>query len=412
LLTGKYHKDFKERLGIFPEHLLKEIKGKDVVWVHAVSVGEIMAARNFCDRFLNKYPSKKLLISTVTKTGNDMAKKFFSKRASIIYLPLDLSWIIQKVLDKLSPQLFIMMETEIWPNLINSLSLRRIPVIIMNGRISPKSFSRYMKIKFLMKPILKKISLFCMQNTSYAQNIKAMGAPEDRIVVTGNMKFDAALKTLEHKDPNIIRKELGINPDEKVFIAGSTHPGEDEIILEVYRELLKDFKDLRLIIAPRHIERAKDIEMLAKTMKFSPTKISTIHDPRSTIHHPVLILDTMGRLSELYSIATVVFMGGSLVPKGGQNILEPAILGKAIVFGRNMFNFSDITSFFLNKKAAFTAQSKNHLLELIKKILSDRNLENQTGARAKAAVEENLGASRRNLEEVGRFVGRLKGVEP
>ena len=402
VFTGKYHRDFKQRLGIFPQKVLKEIQGKDVIWVHAVSVGEVMAVRAFCESFLDKYPSKRLVISTVTKTGNDVARRLFDKKVTIIYLPLDLSWVVNRVLDKFMPKAFVMVETEIWPNLLNSLARRKVTVIMINGRISPKSFERYMMVKFFMKPILEKITLFCMQNRDYAERIKSIGAASDRVVVTGNMKFDAVSRIPSHIDVDALRSDLGLDKEEAVFIAGSTHPGEDEIVLDVYKKLLKEFPDLRLIIAPRHIERTKEIENLVKRANFTPVRISqTNHELRTTNHdNSVFILDTMGRLSQLYSIATLVFMGGSLIRKGGQNILEPAVLEKPIVFGPNMFNFADITRLFLNRHAACMVKDKEELLEISRNILSDTKLRESLAENAREAVEESLGASRKNLEKL------------
>jgi len=402
LFTGRYHKDFKQRLGVLPQDLLNVLDGKDIIWVHAVSVGEVMATRSFSEGLLEKYPSKKLVISTVTKTGNDVAKRLFGNKVTVIYLPLDISWIVNKVLNKLKPKLFVMVETEIWPNLLNALAKRKTPVVMINGRISPKSFKRYMLIKPFIKGILKKITLFCMQNNDYAKKIEAMGAPREKVRVTGNMKFDAASGMLEQANQDILMNEIGLKSNESVFIAGSTHPGEDEIIIEVYKKLLDFFPSLKLIIAPRHIERTPDIENLAKKLGFTPIRLSKINRDREPIsdNNNILILDTMGRLSQFYSIATLVFIGGSLIQKGGQNIVEPAVLGKSIMFGPNMYNFSDITNSFLNKSAACMVKDSVELLEVSKNILNNSEKRRELGRRAKEVVRNNLGASQRNLEKL------------
>ncbi len=329
-----------------------------------------------------------------------------------------MTWAVNRSIRAISPKLFIIMETEIWPNLVTCLYKKDIPVIMINGRISPGSFERYMHISRFMKPVLKKFKLFCMQNEDYAEKIKKIGAPQENVLVTGNMKFDSAAKISSTIDEERIRKELNLSGDEMIFIAGSTHQGEDEIVLNVYKNLIKEFPILRLIIAPRHTERTKDIEELAGKKGFVVLRVSSpkpkAHSPKPKAQSPkpkaqspkpiVFILDIMGRLSHFYSIADIVFIGGSLIPKGGQNILEPAVLGKPIVFGPNMFNFKELAELFLERKAAYRVQDEKELFNVSKNLLSNGEARKTTGLNAKEAAATNIGASLRNLAKVERYV--------
>ncbi len=398
VITGRYHKDIWQRFGVYPKRLLDGIEQKKVIWLHAVSVGEVMAARVLCNDLLKRYPKKTLVISTITKTGNTIANKLFKNEATIIYLPVDISCVVNRVLERIAPELFIMVETELWPNLITALHKKSIPIVLVNGRISPKSYDRYKKVHFIIKGILNKISLFCMQNKTYAKRIEDIGAKEKQVKITGNMKFDAAEYNTA-LDTETIRRDLGLK-DELLLIAGSTHRGEEETVLKVYKRLLEDYPDLRLLIAPRHIERTKEIERLIYKFGFKPIPTSKIALQGVDEKPPVLLLDTMGLLGQLFSIATVVFMGGSLVPKGGQNILEPAVFSRPILFGPHTFNFKDIVETFLEGDAALMVKDVDGLFETLKVLLKDAKMREDLGARAESLVKENRGASRRNMDEI------------
>ena len=249
LCKRKFHQGFRMRLGILPE----DLELNQPIWLHAVSVGEVMATRKVIAELRVTYPDKKFLVSTVTPTGNKIAKGIARPSDFVSYLPLDLSFIVRYVVDRIKPSLFVIMETEIWPNLISYLYRKNIPIILVNGRISNRSFGGYRIIKFLFKPLLNKINLFCVQTKVDAERFLRLGVPQEKIKITGNMKFDIAdLK----KDYTDYRLKLGLDAQERLLVAGSTHPGEEEVILSIYKELLRDFPDLQLLIAPRHPERA------------------------------------------------------------------------------------------------------------------------------------------------------------
>lgn len=382
--------------------LPKDIGLNRPIWIHAVSVGEAMAVKGLLEELRLNYPEKKFVISTVTVTGNKIASGLAKEGDFVTYLPLDFSFIVKSVVNRINPAVFIITETEIWPNLIATLYKRDIPIILVNGRISDKSFRGYSCVKFLLKPVLKKISLFCVQTDCDAQRFMRLGVRKDKIRVTGNMKFDAAFGAL-HK-PELLQLVK-----EKVFVAGSTHDKEEEMVLDVYGKLRADFPGLRLLIAPRHPERVSDVEKIIIKYGFSPIRISSLNKPISNkdSENTVLILDAVGQLLSYYAAADIVFVGGSLIKKGGHNILEPASVGKPILFGPYMFNFRDIADLFLKQKAGILVRNMEELYSGIKNLLDNPDKMSNLGETARVLVLKNRGATKKNLELIKRL--QIKG---
>jgi 3-deoxy-D-manno-octulosonic-acid transferase len=384
------------RLGILPPNVINKLKDQKVIWMHTVSVGEVQAVSTLVKDLKQQYPDYLLVISTVTKTGNKIVQSLIKPDNLAIYSPLDIGFIVNRVVNLVNPQLFIIAETEIWPNLITSLAKRAIPVVLVNGRISAASFKGYKLIRPFLKEVLKNFSLFCVQTKEDAQRITELGAAQAKVKVTGNMKFDiSSLEFIVHNS------ELGLKENEQLFIAGSTHRGEEKIILEVCKELIESHPNLRLLIAPRHIERVQELEELISGMGFESQRVSnisrfTIHDSRFT--NSVLILDTIGQLKDLYARADIVFIGGSLIPHGGQNPIEPAVFSKPILFGPYMSNFSNIAKLLLNKRAAMMVKDLQQLKDSCLELLNNPVLRKELGERAKELVQENRGASLRNME--------------
>jgi len=402
------------RLGFFSPSLLAKIK-KPTIWLHAVSVGEISSAVSLLNNLRKKYPEYQLVISTVTTAGNRIAQQVASNKDLVVYLPYDLSFIVNKVIKKLSPQLFIILETEIWPNLISILAKKKIPLLIVNGRISNKSFKKYQKIKFLLSSVLRKVNFYCMQTKEDSQRIISLGAPREKVGITGNMKFDSEVPGDRYK-----KSDLGLKEENILFVAASTHPGEEEIILEIYKQI--DRKNLRLLIAPRHIERIPQIEKLVQKQELVTQRLSDffislsadetmpardrerLFSDTTLSSSTILLLDTIGELSSLFGIADIVFVGGSLVKRGGHNILEPAFFGKPILFGRYMFNFQEVAALFLQGKGAIVVDNAQELKEAICNLLDNRGRREELGKRARQILEENRGATERNMEVIGRFM--------
>jgi 3-deoxy-D-manno-octulosonic-acid transferase len=293
-----------------------------------------------------------------------------------------------------------MVETEIWPNIIKELSSRSVPCVLVNGRISDRSFGRYRLVKPFLSGTLKKIGLFCMQSLPDAGRIKALGAPDVNIRVTGNMKFDADVRADTVKAEEA-KNKMGLSGGGRLLVAGSTHPGEETVILDVFARLSVEFPDLKLLIAPRHIDRAGDVGRIIARHGFTPIRLSTLGPRQNGNGGPqVYLLDTIGQLRDIYSIATLVFVGGSLVPHGGQNPIEPAVFGKPVIFGPHMFNFREITRAFVDNDAAMLVKNDEGLLAAIKALLTDPKLCSDMGKNAAAAIIEKRGVTNRNIEEI------------
>jgi len=384
------------RLGIFSPDFISRFKDKKLIWLHTVSVGEANAACTLVSQLKEIYPNYNLVVSTVTQTGNKIAQKLIDSDDVLIYAPLDVSFIVKKVINLIKPQVFIVAETEIWPNIITSLTRNNIPVVLVNGRISGSSFSGYKVIQPFLKGILGKIKLFCMQTEEDAKRIIQLGAKSSQVKITGNMKFD--IERLEDKRK---KKDLGLAEDDELFIAGSTHQGEEEIVLKTYKELIKVYPKLKLLIAPRHIERTREVERLIYRFGFKPQRISQLEKGLRTI----FILDTIGQLRSLYSLADVVFVGGSLISRGGQNPIEPGLFSKPVIFGPYMSNFSDAARAFLDKKAAIMVNNAQGLQDAVSKILNEPGLKEKLGKAAEELICEHRGASIRNAELIKEVCG-------
>lgn len=383
------------RLGFLP----KNLNLNRPIWIHAVSVGEVISLKPLLEELRKTYPQKNFVISTVTATGNKIARACTAKGDFVTYLPLDFSFIVSCVLNKINPSLFILAETEFWPNLLTALSKKNIPVTVVNARISDRSLGGYRALKFLIKPLLDKVSLFCAQSERDKERLVSLGAAPDKIKVTGNMKFDTLVSGKSLKDN---KAGLGITAREKIFIAASTHPREEEIALKLYKKLYAEFNYLRLIIAPRHPERSVQIINLIRNYGFNAKRTSFLNEPagqeRSEAKPVVFVLDTVGQLMDFYAISDIVFVGGSFVKVGGHNILEPALFGKPVFFGPHMFNFRDITALFLENKAAVMAHSENELYIKIREALNNPAGIKGISERARNLISRNQGATRKSLD--------------
>lgn len=394
LVTRRYHARLFERLGIFGKGFFKQMGEGRIVWLHAVSVGEVMAAAPFINGFHSRFPGYKLLISTVTRTGNSVASRIKGKDDALIYFPLDLSFVIMRLLARLRVKLFIVMETEIWPNIITAFYKKGIPVMVINGRLSQRSFRAYKTAAFLMRPIFAKISMFCVQTRDDGARLEELGVDRRKIRITGNMKYDVSPSRPDASGG--IKRSMGIPAERKILVAGSTHRGEDEIILDAYEELLKKFSSLSLLIAPRHIERTDEIGRLIVKRNLKWARFSSLRGDSWGGH--IIVLDVIGRLSGLYSIADIVLIGGSLLPAyGGHNLLEPAVLKKAILFGPHMSNFKDMAAEFLEGGAALQVAGPDELKNRCDELLRSPLVATGLGEAAFNIIEKNRGASQKNM---------------
>lgn len=392
ITTPKYRPGATQRLGFYPQEAAGKLRGRKVLWVHAVSVGEVIAALPLVRELRRRYPDRKIVVTTVTATGNRIARAQAKEADVILFFPFDLKPVVDKTIRLIHPSLFILIETEIWPNCIHALFLGKVPTLIVNGRISQGSFSGYRRVRFLMKRVLTEITAFSMQTGEDARRIISLGAPPDRVHNSGNIKFDVSARYIEEEEKEQIRRELLIPEKGPILIAGSTHRGEEEIIIESYRELRKNHPDLSLILAPRHPERCNEVEELLRRAGLPYQKRSCPEEDKE-----VLLLDTVGELSRLYGIATVAFVGGSLVPNGGHNILEPAVYGVPVLFGPHMENFPEISKVMKARQGGINCKDKTQFGQAVADLLKDRTKREAMGRAGRDIIEENQGALEQTL---------------
>ena len=394
-----------------PAPLIKGGKG-GLIHIHAVSVGEVIAAVPFINELKRRHPEMRIVLSTVTPTGNEVAHKRLPEVDHIVYFPFDLTWSVRRFVNRIQPDLYISVETELWPNFLRQVKLSGAKTIVINGRLSLSSFKGYSKVRPFMRKVLSNIDLFCMQSEEDARRIREIGVSEKAVRVTGNMKYDQ--KFVEMGEDAVLNKMrlFGINEGDKVIVAGSTHPGEDEIILISYKECLKDDEKIRLIIVPRHIERAGDIEKLIENAGFKTIRRTELTDSgRDTPLPPIIIVDTIGELSTLYNLATIVIIGGSFVPHGGQNPLEAMYYKKPVIFGEHMFNFQQITEEILSSGAGMMVKKGADLTRTLKVLLNDKSKPKEMGEKGYGIIIKNRGAVERNLAMVEKFWFIRKKVE-
>ncbi|HQJ14997.1 MAG TPA: 3-deoxy-D-manno-octulosonic acid transferase [Candidatus Omnitrophota bacterium] len=399
MLRGKFHPGFSRRLGIYPASGRRFSRP---IWIHAVSVGETVNMRRFFQGLCAEFPGEQYVLSTVTPTGNSIAAKFARPQDIVTYLPLDLSFIVNSVLERVGPRLFIIAETEFWPNLLSALHNRGVPVVIVNGRISDKAASGYRKVRWLIAPLLSRISLFCMQSSQDAERVISLGARPETVKVTGNMKFDQPVPDSLQQDTRI-RERLGIRADEKCLVAGSTHPGEETQVMQAFSQIARNDSRVRLIIAPRHPARAPEVEACVRRHGFVPVRVSAMASPQSR-KECVFIVDTIGELLSYYAVSDVVFVGGSLVSHGGQNFLEPAFLAKPVIVGPSLFNFRDIARQFLDQGAAVMVGNAGELSNAVRTLLADERKAAELVRQASRLIQENRGATERNLSYIKEFI--------
>jgi 3-deoxy-D-manno-octulosonic-acid transferase len=395
LWKGKWHDGFYMRLGISSLRWLKdEIDGKKSIWVHAVSVGEVLAVLDLIEEIQRKFAEYKIILSTVTPAGHELARARLKNKCLVIFAPVDFSWAVRKYAEVIRPQIYIGAETEIWPNLYLCLNKRGVPIVQVNGRISDKAFKGYRRINILTKNVLRAVHTFCMQSPRDAERIISLGADPGRVYVAGNLKFDNLPQA------GFARQEdWGFAPEDKLFIAGSTHPGEEGILIDVFKRLSRDVPQLRLVLAPRHVERARDVLRLAgqsglKAVRFSECDKTTRVDGR------VVVVDTIGHLRDLYGLAEIVFIGKTLAVGGGQNMIEPLNFGKPTFVGPYTENFKDITRIFVEAGALIQVSGKEELLPRLRALLKDPDRMREMGASAKKVIRNHQGATAKTMDVI------------
>jgi 3-deoxy-D-manno-octulosonic-acid transferase len=395
----KYVRSLRQRLGYLP--LSFNIDGDESIWIHAVSVGETLTARALIGELKARYPALKLFLSTTTMTGHEVARAL-ADVDGVFYFPLDWGFTVRRTLDVVRPRLFVMMETEIWPTVLRECRERGIATMLANGRVSKRSFARYTLIRRFFRRVLDDVDRFCMQSEEAARRMVALGADPSRVVVTGSLKFDSldwpGVGPHGQSRDRVLRY-FRLSPGRPVVIAASTLRGEDQAAFEAFRRVQARWPDALLVVAPRHPERFDEVTRQATEEGFRVVRRTNLPVDQSP-DADVVVLDTIGELARLYQIASVVFVGGSLVDAGGHNILEPAMFGKAIVFGPHMHNFAEISAEFLRGGAAVQVSSTRELGETFVALVGDGVRRASLGAAARAIVESNRGAKARTMAVV------------
>ena len=400
----KYRDGLCQRMGFMPKSVHDQLKGVHPIWVHAVSVGEVIASIPIVKKIKEVYPQKKIVFSTITSTGSDTARQKIPEIDFLIYFPYDFFYIAKKVITIINPCMFIHTETEIWPNFLFLLHQKEIPSIIVNGRISSKSCRHYKLFGWFFKKVFNKVSAFGMQSLVDYQRVIDIGANPQKVSITGNMKFDQKNRDTNDRCKEKLLNELNLGLENRIFIAGSTHSGEEDIILDVFQQLIKKYLNLILILAPRHPERFSEVEKLVKKKGFAVCRKSQIKKNQHLLKSQVILLDTIGELAKFYSIGELVFVGGSLVNIGGHNILEPLVYKKPVIFGPYTQNVAEFVDVLLEFGAGILVTTKDDFLFQAQRLLSDKEEAQRCGERGFQVIKVNQGATEKNFEIIKRFL--------
>ena len=401
----KYVGSVGQRMGRLPVSF--NLDGDPSIWIHAVSVGEALTARALIDDLKERYPGLRIFLSTTTLTGQQIARTRLQGVDAVFFFPFDLPVFVRRTLRLVKPRLFVMMETEIWPNLLRACREQGVKTMLVNGRISSRSFPRYRLARRFFKRVLADVDRFCMQSDESARRIVEIGADPQRVTVTGSLKSESLDRpsAIPGRGPARVLRYFRVAASRPVFIAASTLKGEEDPVLQAFAAVRRALPSTLLVLAPRKPERFYEAENLARAEGFRVvrrTNLTVDAEPRAD----VVVLDTLGELAHVFQIATVVFVGGSLVAQGGHNILEPAVHGKPIVFGPHMQNFAEIAETFLSHQAAVQVGSAEELTSAVLRLMNDPIERARLGAAARAIVEANRGAKPRTLDAIDALLPR------
>lgn len=384
---GKYH-DFFQRCGIYDREIISRVKQKKIIWIHTVSIGELLASLPLIGEISSKFSNYSVIVSCVSRTGRLIAEEKLPEDIIKIFLPFDFSLTVELAMMKLNPEIFISIETEIWPNLFRVLKRKNIPIIILNGRISQRSFKRYLSVKFLIKRIISSVDLFVMRSRADAERIILLGAEKKKVSVTKSIKFDQAYYlSLSKKSPEIEK----FNGPTVVF--GSIHRGEEQGVVEIASKIIEKYRDINIVIVPRALDRTNIFNLLEERgllfERFSSKKTSKF-----------LVVDRYGVLTEFYRICDIAYVGGALVPAGGQNPLEPLAFKKPVIYGKFHWDFEEEWDLILKAEAGFEVNSFDECLEKIEFLLNNPEICSKMGESGYKMIYENKGATAQMLELV------------
>ena len=399
-LSGRYKNGFGERLGFVPLTLTKRLSGSPRIWMHAVSLGEVKIAVPLVKALKKIMPGCSVIISTTTEHGRNLAMETFGEDTPVVYAPIDFIGSVRKALSRVRPDVFVLLETEIWPTWIAEARRMGIKTAVINGRISGRSISSYFKLRPLFREVLKNIDAFSMILEEDATRIRKMGADPSKIEINGNAKYDLLASSTDPAMETEMRELLNLDASHTVFVAGSTRPGEETMVLDAYRQILAKFPNTILIIAPRHIERTPQIETMIEGQGFTYQLRNELGIAGRKRTEPVVIMNTFGELFKLYSVGTIVFCGGSLVPLGGQNPLEAAAWGKVVFYGPSMEDFLHARTLLDEVGAGVPVSSPETLAEKAIWFLSHPDALKTNGARAREVVIRNQKAAERHARVI------------
>ena len=404
LVKKRLQRGLKPRFGVLDSDLRH--LPQPVIWLHAVSLGEAMAAIPLLRALKRAWPHGTLVVSTITETGKEVVFKQLDGVARHCYAPLDFPWAVSRYVRGLNPSLFILMESEFWPNLLRCLHRHHIPVCLVNGRISSRSYARYRLVPGFTRQVFGNLNLALVQSERDRERLHALGVPQEHVHVTGNMKFD---QVHDFASVALTRSDLGLGDEDRLWVAGSTHAQEETEILQSYQDILNVIPKVILLLAPRHIERIDQIEQGIREFGMVPLRRSRISSQAMNplVRGPrVILLDTRGELASLYRLGEFCFVGGTLVPVGGHNLLEPAQWGKPVLFGPFTDHCRDVAQLLIDEGAGIEVKNRDDLVKQIERLAADCELAKEMGRRAIAAVEQRRGVVARNVQKIGALINQ------
>ena len=399
----RYRTGWAQRFG----NIARKYPAKKCIWLHAVSVGEVNAAKTLIEGLEKRFGDFEIVISATTDTGFARANTLFGAKHTVIYFPFDFSWIMKRAFRNIQPSICLLMELEVWPNLVQIAQRLGVPVVVINGRMSDKSFAGYSKIKPLAKKIFQNVSLVLAQTDEYAQRFRGIGVPDERVVVTGSLKYDTAQITDRIDGADALAAQLNIG-NERLWVAGGTGNEEEKLLLDVYKNLREQdqFSDLRLVIVPRKPERFDEVAQLIADAGSDFVRYSSIKNGDASWPDkvPVIFGDTMGDLRKFYSLASIIFVGRSLVPMGGSDMMEAAALGKCTIFGPHASNFKQTVDALLEEQGAIMVKDKRELLETMQKCLLKPDFAGQIAQNGREVIRKNQGATRKTIDQIAKLL--------
>ena len=400
LRYGKYREGWREKF--FGSVLSRTGKNK-CLWLHAVSVGEVNLLAPLIARWESLYPDWECVISTTTLAGFALARKRYAPR-TVFYCPLDFTWSVRRAIRRIRPDMLVLAELELWPNLVSAAKQSGAKIAIINGRLGDKSLRGYQRIGFVTEKTLQQFDLIAAQNEEYAQRFRRLGARPSTVSVTGSIKFDGAITDRRNPATRRLAALAGIQESDCVFLAGSTQEPEESLAVAVFSRLAKAFPALRLILVPRHAERFEDVARMLEKSGLPWQRRSALESEGVNPAARILLVDVIGELGAWWGTAAIAFVGGRLGKRGGQNMIEPAAYGVAVSFGPNTWNFRDVVSMLLAREAAVVVKNEEEMEAFVQRCLADDDVANELGEKARALVLEQLGATDRTVELLGRLV--------